>query len=89
MIIMDILMPKMKGWDAARKIRAMRRNDAVRVPIIAVSANAFAEDIINSRIAGMNAHLTKPFQEKPLLEAIRSCMDFDRQLTGIVRKPQK
>ena len=88
-IIMDILMPKMKGWDAARKIRAMRRNDAVRVPIIAVSANAFAEDIINSRIAGMNAHLTKPFQEKPLLEAIRSCMDFDRQLTGIVRKPQK
>lgn len=74
-IIMDILMPKMKGWDAARKIRAMRRNDAVRVPIIAVSANAFAEDIINSRIAGMNAHLTKPFQEKPLLEAIRSCME--------------
>ena len=48
------------GLDAARTIREMKRRDARRVPIIAMSANAFAEDIINSRLAGMNVHLAKP-----------------------------
>ena len=49
LIIMDIMMPKMNGWDAARTIRAMQREDAESVLIFAMSANAFAEDIINSR----------------------------------------
>lgn len=71
MIFMDIMMPKMNGWDAARTIRAMQREDAETVPIFAMSANAFAEDIVNSRIAGMNEHLTKPLNEKKLLEVIR------------------
>ena len=59
-IYMDIMMPRMNGLDAARTIRDMKRRDARRVPIIAMSANAFAEDIINSRLAGMNVHLAKP-----------------------------
>ena len=62
------------GWDAARKIRSMRRRDTGTIPIIAMSANAFAEDIINSRISGMDRHLTKPLEEKKLLAAFRECM---------------
>ena len=50
----------------------MQREDAEKVPIFAMSANCFAEDIVNSRIAGMNEHLTKPLNEKKLLEVIRA-----------------
>ena len=49
LVLMDIMMPKLNGWDATRRIRSMKRSDAGNVPIIAMSANAFAEDIINSR----------------------------------------
>ena len=51
-IYMDIMMPRMNGWDAARTIRAMNRPDAEIIPIIAMSANAFSEDIMDSRLAG-------------------------------------
>lgn len=57
---------------ATRTIRAMQHEDAETVPIFAMSANCFAEDIVNSRIAGMNEHLTKPLNEKKLLEVIRA-----------------
>lgn len=50
----------------------MQREDAETVPIFAMTANCFAEDIVNSRIAGMNEHLTKPLNEKKLLEVIRA-----------------
>ena len=70
-IFMDIMMPNMNGWDAARKIRSMKRSDAGTIPIIAMSANALAEDIINSRISGMNQHLTKPLEEKKLVAAFK------------------
>lgn len=73
-IFMDIMMPNMNGWDAARKIRSMKRPDAGTIPIIAMSANAFSDDIINSRISGMNQHLTKPLDEAKLLEELKSCM---------------
>ena len=73
-VFMDIMMPNMNGWDATRKIRSMKRADAGTVPIIAMSANAFAEDIINSRISGMNQHLTKPLDEAKLLEELKACM---------------
>lgn len=79
MIFMDIMMPKMNGWDAARTIRAMQREDAETVPIFAMSANCFAEDIVNSRIAGMNEHLTKPLNEKKLLEVIRKYLRNQRK----------
>lgn len=51
-IYIDIMMPRMNGWDAARTIRAMNRPDAEIIPIIAMSANAFSEDIMDSRLAG-------------------------------------
>ena len=64
LLILDVMMPRMNGLDAARTIREMKRRDARRVPIIAMSANSFAEDIINSRLAGMNVHLAKPLDAK-------------------------
>lgn len=73
-ILMDIMMPNLNGWDATRKIRSLDRADAGSIPIIAMSANAFAEDMINSRISGMNLHLTKPLSESKLIDAIRECL---------------
>ena len=75
-ILMDIMMPNLNGWDATRRIRSMKRSDAANVPIIAMSANSFAEDIINSRISGMNRHLAKPMDEKKLLDAVKECIMF-------------
>lgn len=75
-ILMDIMMPNLNGWDATRRIRSMKRSDASNVPIIAMSANTFAEDIINSRISGMNRHLPKPMDEKKLLETVKECIMF-------------
>ena len=63
MILMDIQMPVMNGLEAARQIRAMDRPDAKLIPIVAMSANAFAEDIINCKLAGMNMHLSKLLDE--------------------------
>ena len=57
---MDIMMPVMDGLTATRTIRAMDRKDAKKIPIIAMTANAFAEDVKKCLDAGMNAHLPKP-----------------------------
>ncbi len=59
-ILMDIMMPVMNGLDAARAIRALDRPDAQTIPIIAMTANAYDEDIRHAREAGMNGHLAKP-----------------------------
>ena len=67
MIIMDIQMPVMDGHEATRMIRKMNRPDAVTIPIIAMSANAFVEDIECSREAGMNGHISKPVNIAKLL----------------------
>lgn len=60
-ILMDMHMPVMGGLEATRIIRAMERADARTIPILALTANDFAEDIRQTREAGMNDHLTKPF----------------------------
>lgn len=73
-IYMDIMMPNLNGWDATRKIRSMKRPDSATIPIIAMSANAFAEDIINSCISGMNRHLTKPLDQAKLVNALKECL---------------
>ena len=73
-IFMDIMMPYMNGWDATRKIRTLQRPVADKIPIIAMSANAFAEDIINSHISGMNWHLTKPVDADKLMTALKECI---------------
>lgn len=59
-ILMDIMMPVMNGLDAARAIRAMEREDAATIPIFAVSANSFSDDVAASKASGMNEHLSKP-----------------------------
>ena len=68
LILMDIMMPVMGGWEAARKIRALSRPDAKTIPIIAMSANAFQDDIDHSLRVGMNGHVTKPIQMDVLLK---------------------
>lgn len=70
-ILMDIRMPELDGMEATRQIRAMDRPDAATVPILAMTANAFAEDREQSRAAGMNDHLSKPVSPEELLAALR------------------
>ena len=73
-IYMDIMMPRVNGLDATRAIRAMDRWDAQRVPIIAMSSNAFAEDVIASRLAGIDIHLAKPPDADKMIGALKQCL---------------
>jgi PAS domain S-box-containing protein len=67
-IYMDVQMPNMNGYDASLAIRALDRKDAKRVPIVALTANAFKEDIDKALASGMNAHLAKPMELDKVLE---------------------
>ena len=69
-VLMDIRMPVMDGLEAATKIRALNRQDAKSVPIIAMTANAFAEDKSLSKAAGMNEHLSKPIEPTVLYKTL-------------------
>jgi len=69
-ILMDVRMPVMDGLEATRAIRALNRPDAKRIPIIAMTANAFDEDVQQSLQAGMNAHLSKPVEPERLYETL-------------------
>lgn len=73
-ILMDIMMPEMNGYEAARTIRSLDRSDSKTVPIIALSANAFSEDIEKSKRMGMNDHLIKPINPKLLMKSLRSVL---------------
>ena len=70
LILMDIQMPVMNGYEAARQIRALGREDTDRIPIIAMTANAFDDDIRQAMEAGMNDHVAKPVEIKRLLETL-------------------
>ncbi len=74
-ILMDMRMPEMDGIEAARAIRAMDREDAKTIPIIALTANAFDEDVQRSLQAGLNAHLTKPVDADQLFETLESLIE--------------
>lgn len=74
LIFMDIQMPVMNGYDAARAIRHVKRKDAVNIPIIAMTANAFAEDVLTSRRAGMNEHISKPLDIRQLMDCMNRWM---------------
>ena len=69
-ILMDVRMPEMDGLEAAAAIRALNRSDARRIPIIALTANAFDEDVQRSLQAGMNAHLSKPVDSEQLVRVL-------------------
>lgn len=74
-VIMDIQMPKMDGYEATKKIRALPKKDIANVPIIALSANAFEEDEKKSIEAGMNAHIVKPIEIEKLINALNDCIN--------------
>lgn len=69
-IFMDIQMPVMNGYDAARAIRAMNRNYCKKIPIVAMTANAFAEDVLAAKTVGMNEHIAKPLDLKNLARTL-------------------
>lgn len=73
-ILMDIMMPVMGGREAARAIRAMDRPDAGTIPIVAMSANAFSDDVLGSIEAGMNAHIMKPIDTAKLKSTIQEVL---------------
>ena len=70
LILMDIMMPVMDGLEATREIRTMNRSDASAVAIIAMTANAFAEDKSKALKAGMDEYLTKPLESEKLIRAL-------------------
>ena len=72
MILMDVQMPVMNGYEATKAIRRSSHELAKKIPIIAMTANAFSEDIRYSFAAGMNAHISKPVEMKILKKTIRS-----------------
>ena len=69
-ILMDVMMPVMSGYEATKQIRSLDREDAKEIPIIAMTANAFAEDRIKSKEAGMSEHIAKPIDMKLLVRVI-------------------
>lgn len=74
MIFMDIQMPILNGYESTKKIRELPRDDAKDVPVIALTANAFLDDILNAKKAGMNAHVAKPIDFAKLKEVIEECI---------------
>ena len=69
-ILMDIMMPVMNGYEATKMIRSLDREDAKQIPIIAMTANAFTEDRIRAKEAGMDEHIAKPVDVELLLKVI-------------------
>ena len=73
-VLLDVMMPVMNGIEATKKIRSLPRMDAAAVPIIAMTANAFEEDKVQTKEAGMNAHLVKPLDKLLLVKVVRQCI---------------
>ena len=79
-ILMDLRMPKMTGFEAAETIRAMKRDDAGKIPIIAISADAFYDDVKRCLDCGMNAHTPKPIDIRQLAELLEHHFrQFDKE----------
>lgn len=78
LILMDIQMPIMNGYEATRQIRALPRPDAASVPILAMTADAFAEDIAAAQAAGMNGHIAKPLDVGELKQKIGRLLEIDK-----------
>ena len=76
-ILMDIMMPVMNGYEATKMIRSLDREDAKKIPIIAMTANAFTEDRIRAKEAGMNEHVAKPVDVELLIKVIRKLVKYN------------
>ena len=74
-ILMDIMMPVMNGYEAAKMIRSLDKEDAKAIPIIAMTANAFAEDRIRAKEAGMDEHVAKPVDVELLIKVIHRLVE--------------
>ena len=74
-ILMDIMMPVMNGYEATKMIRSLEREDAKTIPIIAMTANAFTEDRLKAKEAGMDEHIAKPVDPKLLVKVIYESVD--------------
>lgn len=70
LVLLDIMMPNMDGYEATKAIRSLSRGDAETIPIVAVTANAFAEDIQASLDSGMNCHIAKPLEVDEVYKTI-------------------
>ncbi len=75
-ILMDIMMPVMNGYEATKMIRSLEREDAKKIPIIAMTANAFTEDRLRAKEAGMDEHIAKPFDVKLLVKVIHKLVEY-------------
>ena len=78
-ILMDIMMPVMNGYEAAKMIRSLDREDAKVIPIIAMTANAFTEDRLRAKEAGMDEHIAKPVDGKLLVKVINELVKRDQR----------
>ena len=76
-ILMDIMMPVMNGYEAAKRIRSLDREDAKKIPIIAMTANAFTEDRIRAKEAGMDEHVAKPVDAELLVKVIHKLVKWN------------
>ena len=77
-ILMDVMMPVMDGLEATEKIRSLPRPDAACIPIVAMTANAFDEDVKKTADAGMNEHLSKPINGQKLIATLLKYRKHDR-----------
>ncbi len=83
LILMDIQMPKMDGYEATRAIRALDHPDADKIHILAMTANAFSEDVANAVAAGMNGHIAKPIEVNQLYRLIQTHLElYKKERTG-------
>ena len=78
-ILMDIMMPVMNGYEATKMIRSLDREDAKKISIIAMTANAFTEDRIRAKEAGMDEHLSKPIVIDEAIKTILRCLHIDKE----------
>ena len=78
-ILMDIMMPVVNGYEATKMIRSLDREDAKKIPIIAMTANAFTEDRIRAKKAGMDEHIAKPVDVELLIKVIHKFVENDER----------
>lgn len=82
LILMDIMMPVMDGLEATRLIRSMERKDAAVVPILAMTANVFAEDVRSTKAAGMNEHISKPLDMSKVIQCMNRYLKNNKAENG-------